>query len=255
MAATPSDFARILHVEGGFNLRDMGGYPTQGGRRVKTGMLYRSGQMSKLSDAGAAQMAALGIRSVGDLRRGSEREAHPTRWHVGSDTQYWTRDYEAVSGVLSEVVRSTDPTAEALHAAMIGLYREIPHDHAQSFRHIFDRLAEGHVPLLFNCAAGKDRTGVLGALILEVLGVSRDLIVEDYLLTNAADFSALFDSAARGLPLPEHVRAPLTAADADYLAAMYDELDTHFGGVDAYLEQALGVDVAKRAKLRDVLLD
>lgn len=254
-----ADLSPLLPLEGGFNLRDMGGYATTDGRVVKRGVLYRSGMMSMLTEADERHLAALGIVTVCDLRRAGERERDPTRWCDSSELLYWSRDYSASSGVLSELLRGSDRTAEGMRATMLGLYREILVDHAPSYRFLFERLLGGHVPLLFNCSAGKDRTGVAAALILSVLGVPRDTIVEDYLLTNHyADFSRMMrrgnDMMERYRSVGPEVLKPLLAADADYLAAMFESLDRDHGGIDAYLH-AIGVDGAAETRLRGLLLD
>lgn len=259
-SVAPAEFNRALPLEGAFNLRDLGGYATDGGGRVKRGLLYRSGTMSRLTPNDELHLSELGIATVCDLRRPGERAAEPTRWCEPAGVHYWSRDYAETSGVLGDVIRSTEATPDAMRAAMITVYRSIPVDHAPSYRFMFERLLGGHVPLLFNCAAGKDRTGVAAALILQVLGVSRDTIYEDYLLTNShADFSGYLNGrqsaiVTMALRAPD-VIAPLFAADADYLDAMFDTLDRDHGGVDGYLEQVLSVDAPARARLRDLLVD
>ena len=256
---TTADLSPLLPLEGGFNLRDMGGYATTDGRVVKRGMLYRSGVMSMLTEADERHLVALGIATVCDLRRAGERQRDPTRWCDSADVLYWSRDYSASSGVLSELLRGSCPTAEGVRGTMLGLYREILVDHAPSYRFLFERLLGGHMPLLFNCSAGKDRTGVGAALILSARGVPRPAIVEDYLLTNRyADFSRLIQrdgfEMERYRAAGPDVLEPLFAADADYLEAMFASLDRDHGGIDAYL-QAIGVDAAAEARLRDLLLD
>jgi protein-tyrosine phosphatase len=146
-----------------------------------------------------------------------------------------------------------------MRAAMIDLYRHIPSDHAPSYRVMLDRLATGNAPLLINCAAGKDRTGIGAALILGVLGVSRALIEGDYLLTNTyADWERLFssdqvviDSSLRRAP---EIMAPLLAADIAYLNAFYDVLERNHGGLDGYID-SLGVDASALERMRGLLLD
>lgn len=260
MQGTAADFERRLPLEGAFNLRDFGGYATVDGRRVKRGMLYRSGTMNGLTEADERYLAALGIATVCDLRRPGERAAEPTRWCGPAGVHYWSRDYRQSSGVLAEVMEHNEPTPAAMRAAMIEVYRDIPVDHGPSYRVMFERLLGGHAPLLFNCAAGKDRTGVGAALILQVLGVSYATILEDYLLTNIhADFVRLL--ALRNSPItrlsqqmPE-VTAPLFAADAEYLATTFDVIETRHGGVDAYLKDMLGVDAEAKARLRALLVE
>jgi protein-tyrosine phosphatase len=252
------DMSPLLPLEGGFNLRDMGGYATADGRRVKRGMLFRSGMMSLLTAEDEAHLAGLGIATVCDLRRAGERRRDPTRWCEPAGVFYWSREFDESSGVLGDVLRGALPTAEHMRAAMISIYREILVDHAPSYRFLFERLAGGHVPLLFNCSAGKDRTGVGAALILSALGVPRATIYEDYLLTNDfADFRRIqgrWDVEDHYHGVAPEVMAPLLTADADYLDAAFQSLDRDHGGVDAYLG-TLGVDAQVKAKLHELLLD
>jgi len=251
-------YSPLLPLEGGFNLRDMGGYATGDGRVVKRGTLFRSGVMSLLTEADERHLVNLGIATVCDLRHSGERRSNPTRWCEPAGVHYWARDYSETSGVLREMLRTADASPERMHNTMIDLYRVIPVDHAPSYRFMFERLLAGHVPLLFNCSAGKDRTGVGAALILTVLGVPRETIYEDYLLTNTlADFSRMlekFDELGEFAALGPEVIAPLFAADGDYLDAMYRSMDSDHGGIDAYLA-TLGVDGAATERLRDLLLD
>lgn len=256
---TTAELSPLLPLDGGFNLRDMGGYATADGRSVRRGLLFRSGVMSMLTEADEAHLAGLGFATVCDLRRPGERRRDPTRWCEPAGVLYWSRDYEEATGVLGALLGGEVADAAQMRTKMLDLYREMLVDHAPSYRFLFERLAGGHVPLLFNCSAGKDRTGVAAALILSVLGVPRDTIVEDYLLTNSyADFSRLIGAGRGGSDTfaavdPEVVR-PLLAADADYLATAFDSLDRDHGGIDAYLA-SIGVDAPAKARLRELLLD
>ncbi|ATE66766.1 tyrosine-protein phosphatase [Rhizorhabdus dicambivorans] len=252
-----TEMSPLLPLEGGFNLRDMGGYATGDGRRVKRGMLFRSGMMSLLTEADEAHLAGLGIATVCDFRRPGERRRDPTRWCEPAGTLYWTRDHDASSGVLGELLRGALPTADSVRASMIIVYRDLLVEHAPSYRFLFERLAGGHVPLLFNCSAGKDRTGVAAALILSALGVPRDTIYEDYLLTNRyADFSRIIgrEPSDQYRDVDAAVMAPLLAADTDYLDAAFESIDRDHGGMDAYLG-SIGVDDGVKTTLRGLLLD
>jgi len=253
-AASPVSL-RTLPLAGAVNLRDMGGYTTADGRRVRSGMLYRSGRMSMLSADDEAHMATLGIRVVCDLRNVDERTRHPTRWCDAGGTTLWARDYADHSGQLDLVINNSTATADDAHAAMVDLYRVLPFDHMDSYRWMFAQLLAGEVPLLFNCTAGKDRTGVAAALLLQALGVSYDQIVTDYLATNDADLSVLTRGHDGLNGMADAVGARLLAADAAYLAAAWNALDQRYGDVDAYLAHALGIDGAARDRLRALLLD
>ncbi|MEJ7927539.1 tyrosine-protein phosphatase [Sphingobium sp. AN641] len=246
-------------LERGFNLRDFGGYATADGRTVKRGMLYRSGTMALLSPADAAHLRSLGIRAICDFRRREERAAEPTEWHEDG-VDYYCRDYDETSGVLAEMIRTDGASAADMRAVMVGLYRVIAADHAESYRAMFAQILDGRLPILINCAAGKDRTGVGAALILAVLGVPRETIVEDYLLTNvhadwdwrlAQDNSAIARAhRSRGAAI-----APVLTADRAYIETLFETLDTAHGGMDGYIADVLGVDDGARAAIQAMLLD
>ncbi|MEC3912529.1 tyrosine-protein phosphatase [Sphingobium sp. CR2-8] len=246
-------------LDSAFNLRDFGGQVTTDGRRVRRGVLYRSGTMALLSEDAAAHMRSLGIRAICDFRREKERVAEPTSWH-GADTAYICRDYEETSGILSALIHSPAVTAAEMRDAIIAVYRTIAANHAESYRMMFAQIIAGRVPILINCAAGKDRTGVGAMLILAAIGVPHASIVEDYLLTNSqADWDRLL--ARDDSPLARARRdmgdaiAPLLRADTAYLDSLMAELNASYGGIEGYLEQALGVDASARAVLREALLE
>jgi protein-tyrosine phosphatase len=158
------------------------------------------------------------------------------------------------------MLKSDDATADDMRRTMIALYREIPVDHAESYRAMFARIAEGRVPLLINCSAGKDRTGVGAALVLAALGVPRATIIEDYLLTNDhADWDWLLAQrntlVARMRLSKTEALKPLLVADAAYLDSLFATLDDRHGGVDGYLADMLGVDAAARDAMRGTLLN
>ncbi|APL95756.1 tyrosine-protein phosphatase [Sphingobium indicum] len=248
-----------LPLESAFNLRDFGGYATADGRCVKRGMLYRSGTMALLTDGDADHLRSLGIRAICDFRRGNERTAEPTLWH-GADVDYFCRDYTESSGLLGEMLQREGATADDMRRTMIALYRMIPVDHAASYRAMFERITDGRVPLLINCSAGKDRTGVGAALILAALGVPRPTIVQDYLATNAhADWDWLLAQrdtlVARMRLAGADMLEPLLRAEAAYLDSFFAALDESHGGVDGYLNGMLGVDAAARDAMRGMLLD
>jgi protein-tyrosine phosphatase len=118
--------------------------------------------------------------------------------------------------------------------------------------------AGGH-PVLFHCSAGKDRTGWLSAVLLELLGVDRETIAADYLATNGyaqATNNAIMEAMrARGTVVDRDVLLPVFEARAEYLAAAYTQVDRDYGGMDGYLRDGLGLDGAVRSQLRAVLLE
>lgn len=256
-AAALKDPRRVLPLEGGVNYRDLGGYMTADGRETKWEVLYRAGSPARLTPADQAELARRGIRTVCDLRATDEREAEPDPYVAANpDVTYWTRDYAADAGDLMQVLGGADASAARSRAAMIGFYRQLPREHAAGFRQMFAYLAEGKVPLAFNCSAGKDRTGTAAALVLTLVGVPRETVVADYALSDdLVDYMARLDADGAGegpysalARLPKDVVAPLLASDPAYIEAALDAMAASHGSVEAFIEQELGVTPAmKRA--------
>lgn len=251
-----SDEERLLPPDHGLNFRDFGGYATEDGGWVKPGMLYRAGLMAFVDEGGREKLRARGVVSICDLRNTRERKRNPTRWHEPDVVELWARDYGATTADLVSSIEKGISDPVAMRARMIRLYETLPYDHAESWRGLFGLLLAGKVPLLVNCSAGKDRTGTAVALVLSALGVPRDTILADYLLTQRADFSTLLTLTRQAQNIPDaEVAKPLLAADADYLNAMFAALDARSGGVRPYLADVLGVGVGEIARLRELLVD
>ncbi len=256
---------RLLPLEGGCNFRDMGGYATADGRRIRRNKLYRSGVMSYFSPADHERLTALGVRAICDLRRDNERTSEPTRWPVSVNIVSWNEDEAFESrGELSWRDRRD---AEGAREAMLNLYRTMPSWLETRLRGIFDLLANGEVPLVFHCAAGKDRTGFSAALILHTLGVPRETIFHDYELTNhavdLAEFMLRHRASRMGVSDREHpltqmdpaMRDAVLSADSTYLAAAFQQIEQDHGNLDNYLQEALGINAAAREAIRRHLLE
>lgn len=253
-AASLTDKRRMLDLEGGVNFRDLGGYHTADGRVTKWEVLYRSGSPAGLTEADMASLAKRGIRTVCDLRTSEERSAEPSPFAKQSDVAYWTRDYATDAGDLMGALGGPNASAAKSRKAMIGFYRQLPAEHAESFRQMFAFLAEGKVPLAFNCSAGKDRTGMAAALVLTLLGVPRETVVADYALSDdlvdyrtkiaeEADSKGPYAALAK---LPWEVVAPLLASDPVYIESALGEIEAKNGSIDAFIEKELGVTAAMK---------
>ena len=251
---------RILPLSSGQNFRDMGGYRTADGRMVKWGHIFRSGHMAKINDEDRVRLHDLGIKKICDFRANGERAERPTLWHEGSETDLWARDHEFSSGAMTQMLGRTDFEAAHIRDYMLKIYGELPYEQAESYRETFSLIAGGQVPLVFNCTAGKDRTGLAAAILLELLGVSRDVIVEDYLLTNHA-IDGLFAYMADTKKYGAFVTAkrdeimPLMIADADYLNVSFAKIDSEHGSMESYAREILGFDKAIIESICENLLD
>jgi protein-tyrosine phosphatase len=234
--------SRVVPIAGSHNLRDMGGYKTADGREVKWGTLFRSGVMAELTEADRAEFRRLGIVAIYDLRANRER-----------------RDYELSIGALDGLIHKGNLEADALLHVIHDAYRELPFEQADSYRELFRLLVAGQVPLLFNCTAGKDRTGIAAALILFTLGVPLDTINHDYSLTELAmdKLIAILFADPRYAPLaalPREQYLPIVRADPTYLAIAFKEIEHVHGGIAQYLNVVLGVGPAEIEILRAELL-
>lgn len=251
------DRQRVLPLQGGVNFRDLGGYLTQDGRRVRWGMLYRSGTMSELTEADYRYLSKLNIAVLADLRSTEERLREPTRWPAGVATpRRLERDYTLDIAELVTAIRVT-PSPETARVALSSFYRNVPQKYSGQYRQMFDEMLAGNTPLAFHCSAGKDRTGVAAALILTALGVPRDVVTADYLLSNAyyqpkaSSRRSEDDPAARlfaGLS-PDIIRV-FTRVEPEFLDAAFAGMIEQYGSVDAYFEQVIDLTAAERQSLR-----
>ena len=252
---------RVLPLEGGLNFRDLGGYVTRDGRRIQWGKLYRSGSMAGLTSTDYQYLSNLGVKVVCDLRTTQERNAEPNRWVAAQKIPILARDYDFRDELANYSGGEKFKPAQ-LKAAMTQAYRDLPYQLASDYQAIFKRLAAGELPLAFNCSGGKDRTGIGAALLLSALGVPRDTIIADYLLTNQAldprqgfRKTPVSKSALQPwLKLPEEVRAPLLAADADYLRATFASIEQKSGTLENYFRQTLGMTEDELDNMRKHLL-
>ena len=234
---------RALHLSSVANLRDIGGYRTMDGRWVKMGLLYRSDQLDRVSDADLAAMERLGLRLVIDLRTASERTREPDRLPRGSAPL--VLDVAADSdGSLGGDMRKAMGAIAAGKGAELLTAANRDFVALGSARRAFGGLL-GQMrgdPILFHCTAGKDRTGWASAVMLTLLGVSRETVMADYLASN--DFLKTKNEMARktmsGKIDPAYLEPVLTVRRA-YLEAAFDEVARRHGSFDAYVRNGLGL--------------
>lgn len=246
---------RRIMLDHASNLRDLGGYGTDGGLRTRWARAYRGGELVRISESDIARLHALGLRMIFDLRTTGERSSRPSRlWHDGP--RRLSRDYAHSGADLPSMIAQTDITADQLRNSMVTLYRTLPFDQADSFRILLRGVAAGELPFLFHCAGGKDRTGVFAALLLDLLGVSRQDVLADYMLSN----DSMEAARARFLhhvgrnDIDPAVWAPMLMVDPSYLQAMFDAVESRFGTTEAYVHW-LGLGVADIAAIHANLLE
>ncbi|MEE4022078.1 tyrosine-protein phosphatase [Gordonia sp. PKS22-38] len=253
------------------NFRDVGGALTADGRRVAIGRVFRSAALHDASDADRAFLSGLDIRTVFDLRSVAETDAEPDPTIDGAVGVHLDvlADAETVSAPanLDKVLSDPETVAAANEKLadgsgvehMYGAYRDLVNlpSAQKSYQGLFTRLLDGAAPALFHCTAGKDRTGWAAASFLTILGVDRDAVYDDYLLTNDMFLPAIrhvFDGFEAAGGDPDLLR-PLLGVQAAYLDAAFAEVEDQFGTVENYFAEGLGIDADGQRALRDKFLD
>ncbi|MEL6662126.1 MAG: tyrosine-protein phosphatase [Pseudomonadota bacterium] len=254
---------RIYTLEGVRNFRDFGGYTGEGGRSIKRGLLFRSGHYNEATDADISKISDLGIAFQADLRRPDERERQPGRWSAPEVlTSDGGREMQSPHMTfLSQVEADKDAAEDWMNSYYVTApYKE---HHVELFSGWFDKVAglgDGEAALV-NCAAGKDRTGIICALTKHVLGVSREDLIADYEMTNTAvDIEARLPDAQTYFnnmldrSYDADVYRPFMGVRRRYLETALSTIEAESGSVDSYLEDVLGVTEEMRGAMKARLL-
>jgi protein-tyrosine phosphatase len=254
---------RHLALEGAPNFRDLGGYATADGRTVKWGMLYRSDNLSHLTDEDLARVSALGLNLVCDFRTEPERAEEPDRLPA-SDTPEVLALPIGVDGFmvndLRERVMSGDVEGLDLRGMLIEGNRQFATKQAPTYAAMFERITKPeNLPALVHCTAGKDRAGFAAAAILSVLGVPYETVLADFLLTNHYTASAterrLFMIELFSLTRADSdALRPLFGVEPAYLEAAFGAIEEKYGDFDSYRREALGLDDAEVLAFRALAL-
>jgi protein-tyrosine phosphatase len=273
--ATESNHQRVIKLKGSQNTRDIGGYETDIGQRVRWGKVFRSDNLSRLMPEDFQRLESMGLKTVIDLRTTREVEKAPTVWQgdnppeifhyaIGKSDGEWVREQ-------SQLIRKGRFKPSDTLDLYVKAYELLPTVGQESYQNLLELLLdESNWPLLIHCTAGKDRTGIAVALIFEILGVDRKTIMEDYLLTNEVartweQASKLADQHASKRtstgsfmnsfrPPGADAWFPLVGVAPEMLNGFYERVEEDYGSVDAYIA-SLGVDHVQREKLKRVLTE
>jgi protein-tyrosine phosphatase len=251
MSGARADPLRHVELSGCFNFRDLGGYPTVGGKRVRWRRLFRADGLARLDASDCSKLAELGLATVIDLRTAGEVDERG-RFPEG----YLEFEYHHLP--LAEALPGEDDLARYGEPSFVGSrYRRLFTDGERSVRAALEVLAgPDALPAVFHCSAGKDRTGVLAAVVLGLLGVPDELIVEDYALSGEA-MRRLFDwlrtEYAENTEELERYAPAVVSAYPESMAAFLESLHEERGSFDD-LAESLAVSKAVES-LRGALLE
>lgn len=253
---------RDIAFEGIVNFRDVGGYLTEDGRRVRQGLLYRSGALHAVTENDLARLAEMGVKLICDLRSHEEIAAEPDRLpptvrHLHMPLQSTDENLDRRSRFFALLFNR-----RKLAGMMPEFYRRVIIDqNARLYGSLLRQFADtANLPAVVHCTAGKDRTGVAAALLLTVLGVPEETIVADYALSNRfyRHFYEYGNRAVRSLARlgirAEHIQ-PLLIAHPNTIRGTLAHIRERYGGVEPYLRNAAGLDEATLERLRAVFLE
>ncbi|MGW4684314.1 tyrosine-protein phosphatase [Streptomyces sp. NPDC004244] len=267
-ARTAAETIRQIPLQGAVNVRDLGGYRTWTGGRVRQGLVYRSDALNRLTPADLGAVSGLGLAKVVDFRIPLEVQYDgPDRLPAGPTPVSRPVSDLGLFATLVGVIGSGDPARQEevlgggrAEAYMREVYRTFvtsPANRAQ-FGETLRELAQGSGPLLFHCTSGKDRTGWLSYVLLRALAVPEESAERDYLASNA--FRAAYDARVRealrqsGRMQDPDLLIPLQEVRVGYLDAANTQLEADYGGFYGYLADGLGLDLRTLAKLRSRLV-
>jgi len=244
---------RLVRFDTCFNFRDLGGYETADGGRVRWRMLYRADTLHRLDGDDLNLFLDLGLRSVVDLRSQNELDDHGRIRHDGAPIVHHVPVIDVVGGPKRVIERAPDETWSVGEG-----YVAMADEGRRAIGEAVSLLAHpGALPAVFHCTAGKDRTGILAAIILSALGVRDEDIVDDYMMTDQSraarnaylqvhepDYYAFLTN------LPDSVRE----MQADAMPTLLAWMRGRYGSATAYL-LASGVDERRLTALKADLVE
>lgn len=247
------------------NFRDLGGLPAAGGRRLRHGVLFRSGHLAHATPEDTAFLSGLGLHTVFDFRNSADQALEgpdvelPGVRNVNiplSDPAEGAEFWQMVRDGELEQLRSVLADGRAADR-MIASYRIMVTQRTAEHSRVLHALAEDSVPALMHCAAGKDRAGLTIAVTLLALGVGQEAIETDYLQSNSPHCRYKMHRGKKGRVSPEvaELLSPFFDARTAYLHSALHAIEERWGGVDAYLSKGLGLSAATRDRLQERMLE
>lgn len=255
-----SDLAdRVLPFEGVLNFRDLGGYSTEDGRRVKRGILFRAAELTGMTDKDKELFRSLGIKTIFDYRGAQEAKAKPDPVLPGVTNIHQPAIAQEVPADMRDMLQSGHLGNMLSADFLANMYLDMAFGNS-SFKRLMETVMNpDNLGLLHHCAGGRDRTGVGSAYILLALGVPRETIIEDYLISNRtlAPMNAAMKEQMAAYLSAEQTERMIAALELrrETMAALFSAIDERYGSVEAFLEQEFGMDAEKRKQFQDCCLE
>ncbi|WP_347339392.1 tyrosine-protein phosphatase [Lentilactobacillus dabitei] len=256
-----------MNLSQAINVRDLGGYITSNGKHTKWNKLIRAGEMADLSSDDKNILLNYGVNCVIDLRSDAEILKSPDA--LPSEIEYvqiplFNDDETESSEVINQMNRLYSRDPHSGHIRMMEVYRKLaigkqPQGAYQKFFQLLLNSGERQ-NILFHCSAGKDRTGIIAALILGALGVDEWITKQDYLLTNKLIFSRVQRRIEHAIAANMNAQFitslfSLSTVSLDYFDAAFAIINYTFGGVQQYLKDWVGLTADDITKLQQIYLE
>jgi protein-tyrosine phosphatase len=247
---------RHLYFKGVPNFRDIGGLPTQEGKKVRWGMIFRSDNLSRLKTKEFDKFKALHIATVYDLR--IPAEIKPKQDHLPQGVQYVAQPLvndkgDLLAGMKSRVLKGEISEMQS-RDFMVDFYKEAITENIPTLQKLVHEIMASPSPVLYHCSAGKDRTGILTAMLLSILKVDRETIIDEYMLSNYYRKDQV-QSMLKKVKAARVIKPKLNAkvienfmmVDREYINAVFETIDKEYGGMDSFVKNQLQIDDVMRA--------
>lgn len=257
-----------IKLEGAYNFRDIGGYITVDGKKVKEGLLYRSDELSKLTEKDIEILIAHNIKTIVDYRGEAERVNNEDKAIEGAKVVYLDPKADVAAMASNENIKDMHKTIDSLTAKkayqlMMEQNRQfvLADSSKKAYRQLLDLILDkDNCPLVQHCRGGKDRTGYGVAIILLLLGVSKETVLEDYLYTNVCKNEKNEKSLRKIMEETQNedlVQALryMKEANAEFLLLALNEIDDNYGGIVNYAINELDFNQENINKLKEIYLE
>ncbi|HLR82683.1 MAG TPA: tyrosine-protein phosphatase [Paenalcaligenes sp.] len=243
---------RVIQLEGTSNFRDIGGYKNKEGLTLRWGQLYRSANLAGLSASDQNQLQELGVSESIDLRSQFEQQKSAYEYPF-LNVYKCSIEPQVTDAVFTAITARQALTVDQTKDFMHQMYRGFVLEQQDRFAQFFDLVIARQGAAVVHCTAGKDRTGFACAMLQSALGVHRDDILADYLLTQQCYLVSLARTSQE-YGLPEDIMQILWGVEAEYLDSALDLINTQFGSLTHYLEDQLQLNSTKQKELKEQFL-
>ncbi|MGY9041707.1 MAG: tyrosine-protein phosphatase [Alphaproteobacteria bacterium] len=245
---------RLLNLEGTSNFRDLGGYEAGNGMRLRKGLIYRSDSLSYLTQSDFQKIQKIGIKTVCDFRSEIEMKDSPSPFSSKTSPRLFHLPIKTLGTQdLKELATKENVTSQELADELQDHYTLYVNQHKNTYSKFINMIANEEIPIVFHCFAGKDRTGYGALLFLSIIGVKKETIIEDYLLTNKFFKGPRINESWRNDS--SELLKPLFEARTNYINAAFNEIYNKYDKVEDFVVKELGIDVKTIDTIKERVLE